>query len=571
MTQEESYKITNNDYMDIIIEYNRNQNILKTFEKYSVHIMNEGFAVIYIPVSEVDSFHLSDFGYDAVPNIYTLSSEQSLEASGVYKIRSVPKINLRGKGVVVGIMDTGIDYTNPVFRNNDGTTRILSIWDQTIQSGGETPIAVGHTFYGTEYVRERINEALQSPNPLEVVPSIDEVGHGTKLAGIAAGSEDEMNGFSGVAPDVYLVIVKLKPAKDNLKDLYVIPQDKLCYQENDLLWAMDYILYTVRNMDLPLSICIGLGTSIGAHECAGSFNTLVSLGGDTPKVAVSVAAGNEGNAKRHFYSKLNPTSGAITVDLNVGNNEYGFTMELWGDPPLIYSMDILSPSGEYKPVLSERLVETQTIRFIFDQTVIYVNYVLIEQNTGKQVIILRFRKPSAGLWRFHVNGKGNLAGAFHMWLPAGDLINANTYFIQSDSHTTVTSPGNCYIPITVTAYNSDSGILYPNSGKGLTPSGIFKPTLAAPGVNLPCPSLDHGFTTLTGTSAAAAHMTGICAMLLEWCVVKNNYPDIDTNGLKKFLIRGANRSKNLSYPNPDWGYGIVDVYNTFYIFRTDIL
>ncbi len=569
MTMEERHKITSNDYIDVMIRYNRNINILRKYEQYSVHIINEGFAVIYIPVAEADSHNLIEFGYDAIPNIYALTREQSMEASGVYQLRNIPKVDLRGKGVIIGIIDTGIDYTNPVFRHEDGATKILAIWDQTIDSDN-FPDAVFPTFYGTEYAADQINLALNSPKPYEIVPSTDDNGHGTKLAGIAAGSENDENNFSGVAPDAELLVVKLKPAKDNLKDLFMIPRDQLCYQENDIIWAMDYLLYTARMMGRPLSICIGFGTSLGAHDCTGNLNVLASLAADTPGVAISIAAGNEGAAKRHFYSELDPAAGSIPVELNIGENEYGFILELWGEPPVIYSLDILSPSGEYKPIISERLITTQTIRFIFDRTIIYVNYVLIEQSNGKQVIILRFSKPTAGIWKLQVYGKGDLKGAFHMWLPMGSLISEHTYFVKANAYTTITSPGNCFIPITVTAYNSVTGTLYPNSGRGFSTSNIINPSFAAPGVNLSCPSLEQGFTTLTGTSAAAAHTAGICAMLLEWCVVEDNYPVIDTLGLKKFLIRGAKRSKALSYPNQDWGYGIIDVYNTFNIFRTDV-
>jgi subtilisin family serine protease len=298
------------------------------------------------------------------------------------------------------------------------------------------------------------------------------------------------------------------------------------------------------------------------------LNTSTSLAADTPRVAVSVAAGNEGGLNRHFYSELDSGADSIQVELNIGENESGFTMEFWGDPPMIYTMNIRSPSGETQDVNTNRLMETQTIRFIFDMTIIYINYVLIEQITGKQVIILRFNKPFSGIWVFQVFGKGDIKGAFHIWLPMNDFITKNTYFLNANPFTTITSPGNCIVPITVTAYNSSSNILYSGAGRGFSTSNIINPELAAPGVNIQAPSLGHGFKSLTGTSAAAAHTTGITALLLEWCVVNNNYPDVDTVSLKKFLIRGAKRSSILKYPNPDWGYGIIDVYNTFNVFRT---
>lgn len=371
-------------------------------------------------------------------------------------------------------------------------------------------------------------------------------------------------------PDADLLVVKLKQTKKLLIDYYSIPQNVPCYQENDIIWAVQYLVSKARMLRRPISICIGLGTSQGAHENTGYLNTLVSMIADFPGVGVSISAGNEGNSRRHFYSTLDPDSKPVPVELNVGENETGFTMELWGDPPTIYSIDIISPSGEYIPRISESLVQNQEISFLFEGTIININYFLVEVGTGKEVILFRFEKPSKGIWKFQVYGRGDLQGFFHIWLPSENFISQNTYFINSNPYTTLTSPGNSIVPITITAYNPFNDALYPNSGKGYSTSNIIKPDLAAPGVGIQCPALDHSFTTMTGTSAATAHAAGIAAMILEWCIVDNHYPGIDTVGIKKFLMRGAKRSKLFQYPNRDWGYGIIDVYNSFNLLRTDI-
>ena len=566
---EDKYKIVSNDYMDLLIKYNGNTNILKQYEDLSVHIMDPSYAVIYLPLSQVTNRLISKYGYSAIPKCYALTSDESLEASGVTKLRSIPTLNLRGKGVVVGIIDTGIDYTNPIFQNEDGTTKIAAIWDQSIESENQYPKVLFPAYYGTEYTLEQINLALKSSSPLQVVPSMDENGHGTMLSGIAAGSENIKNNFSGVVPEAELLIVKLKQAKKNITDFYSIPPNVLCYQENDIIWAVQYLTDTARQLKRPLAICIGLGTSQGSHGKNGFLNTVISIAGDFPGVAISIAAGNEGNARRHFYSAIDPER-SIPVEFNVGANKSGFSMELWGTPPMIYTLDILSPTGEYIPTTLEHLKESRSIRFVFEQTIINIDYIMIEQDTGKQVILLRFINPTQGTWKFQVYGKGDLKGDFHLWLPSDNIIAEDTYFINSNPFTTITSPGNCIVPITVTAYNSNTGALYPNSGKGFSTSNIINPDLTAPGVNIPCPTLDHGFTTITGTSAAAAHTAGITAMILEWGIVNKNYPSLDTVGVKKFLIRGARRSSNFQYPNRDWGYGIIDAYNAYNIFRADI-
>lgn len=569
MTPEEKYKITSNDFFDLILRYNGDPASLEQYKNYSVQIMNEVFAVIYVPIAEITNKVVAQYGYSAIPKCYALNSTQSLEASGVIRLRRIPTVNLRGNGVVVGIIDTGIDYTNKVFQHEDGTTRIISLWDQSIDSENQYPKAINPAFYGTEYSAEQINQALKSDNPTQIVPSVDENGHGTMLAGIAAGSENHEQDFSGVVPDAELIVVKLKQAKNNLKEFYSIPTNEPCYQGNDLIWAIQYIVDKARGLKLPIAICIGLGTSQGAHNSSGPLNTVVSIAADYPGVAISTSAGNEGNARRHFYSAIDTASSPVTVELNVGENETGFTMELWGDPPTIYTLDILSPSGEYIPKISERLEENRDIAFVFEQTVININYVMVESETGKQIIMLRFRNPTQGVWRFQVYGRGDLQGVFNIWLPPGNFISANTFFLNSNPYTTVTSPGNTSVAITATAYNSNLDTLYQNAGRGYSTSNIINPDLAAPGVNIQAPALGNKFTAYTGTGAAAAHCAGITAMILEWGIVEGNYPGLDTVGIKKFLIRGAKRSPNLQYPNRDWGYGIIDIYNSFNILRTD--
>lgn len=567
MTQEDKYKIISNDYADLFVEYNGNQSILDQNQKYSIHVMNDKYAIIYVPNSEITTRSIDEYGYASIPTCYGITIERSLEASGVQRIRRLPALNLLGQGVLVGFVDTGIDYTNPIFLHGDGTSKIVAIWDQTIDSENQYP---PNTFFGTEYSAEQINNALKSENPLEVVPSKDEIGHGTMMAGIAAGAETADGNFSGVVPNSDLVIVKLKQAKPVLRDLFRIPLDVPCYQENDAMWGVQYLISVARRLQRPLAICIGIGSSQGAHDGRGSLSALLSVGGDFPGVAVSIAAGNEGNAKRHYFGTIDPTVGTNTVELNVGENETGFSMELWGAPPSTYSIDILSPTGEYVPRIAESLQVNREISFIFESTNILVDYQMVESQTGDQLILLRFRNPTPGTWRFQVYGRGDLPGSFHIWLPMNGFISNNTYFIQPNPYTTITSPGDGLVPITVTAYNPENNALYQNSGKGYSSINTVKPDIAAPGVNILSPTLDHQFNRVSGTSAAAAHTAGITAMLLEWGIVKNNYPGIDTVEVKKFIIRGARRSPGLPYPNRDWGYGMIDIYNVFEVIRTEI-
>ena len=567
MEMNEVNPITSEDYGDLLIGYSGDENVLNSFADAYVEIINFLLAVVHIPVDRITNQIILEYGYSAMPNLYVPISSGSLEASGIVRIRNIPNFNLLGEGVLVGMVDTGIDYTNPMFQYADRTTRIASIWDQSTQTG---PPPIGRV-YGTEYSREKINEALASEAPLTIVPSMDEIGHGTMVAGIIGGNESPENDFTGVATGVEFVVVKLKPAKRYLLDFFRVPEGALCYQENDILFALGYLLDISFLLQRPMAICISLGTSQGGHDGRGILNSYLSLISNTMGVITLVAAGNEGNKKRHYSGRVNPATGYDVVELNVGENESGFSMEIWGQSPSIFSIDIRSPSGEYIPRIAVGMDENREISFIFEETIIYIDYQIVEGESGDQLILVRFERPAQGIWRFNVYERGDLNLGFHIWLPMGNLISSNTFFIRSDPFTTILSPGNADVPLTVTAYNIADDSLYLEASRGYTRLGGIKPTVAAPGVNLIGPTLEEGFASYSGTSVAAAHITGVAAMLMEWGIIRNNLPSMSTVEFKKMVMRGASRDANTQYPNRDFGYGILDVYNIFDRLRTGIV
>lgn len=559
LTSQEREKIYSNDYADLLINYSGDLSVLEQFKNDTVNIINYFYAVVHVPVNQITEDFISKMGYSTMPLLFGTINQSSLEASGILRIRSIPKFELRGKGVLIGIADTGIDYTNSVFQYSDKTTKIESIWDQTIDSE-QIPESIS---YGTEYSRNQINEALKSNDPFQIVPSKDEVGHGTMLAGIAAGNEVQESGFFGVAPDAELVVVKLKPAKNYVKQFFRIPENELCFQDNDLLFAYQYLINYAAKINKPIVICNAVDSSQYAHDGRGLASSYLSFQAKNPGTAILLAVGNEGNAKRHYFGKIDSTTGYDTVELKVGENESGFSMEVWGNSPNIYSIDILSPSGEYVPRIQIRLNETREISFIFDQTIIYIDYQLVEAQSGDQLILLRFTKPTKGIWKFKVYGRGIYPMNFHIWLPMNHFITADTFFIKSDPYVTLLSLSCAMVPISVTAYNIENNSIYMEAGNGYTRIDIIKPDIAAPGVNILSPSLNHDFTEVSGTSAAVAHTAGAAALLLEWGIIKGNYPKMSTQDMKVFMIRGARRDPNITYPNQEWGYGILDMYKVF--------
>lgn len=559
MTTEERQRIMSNDYADLLITYSGDESILRNFQDATVHIINFFDAVVHVPVSQITQNTIVQLGYSVMPSLFGLISESSLEASGIPRLRNIPNFNLRGQGVLIGILDSGIDYTNPIFKNADNTTRIAAIWDQTVSSDNFP----GHSMYGTEYSRDQINAALQNQDPRSIVPTNDEIGHGTMVAGIAAGNEVPDSGFYGIAPESELVIVKLKQAKPYLRDFFIVPEGVPCYQENDIIFALDYLKDKAIELNKPMAICVALGTAQGAHDGRGTLSSYLSLQASDPGYGVIVAAGNEGNARRHYFGKVNPATGRDTVELSVGENEPGFSMELWGDSPGVFSIDIQTPTGEYVPRIIPRLDENRDVSFIFETTTILIDYQVIESQSGDQLILMRFRNPAPGIWKFNVYGRTDLNIGFNLWLPMEGFITDNTFFVKSDPYTTILSLGNSLVPVTVTAYNNEDDSLYVNASRGYTRTGVIKPEIAAPGVNITAPGLSQSFVQVTGTSPAAAHATGIAALVLEWAIVRKNQPQMNTLDLKIFMIRGARRDVDIIYPNRDWGYGILDVFNIF--------
>lgn len=537
------------------------------------------YDIIYTPLDTVEPLTLRDYSYLSIPALYTLLDSSNMEASGITSTFASPALNNRGRGVIIGFIDTGIDYANPLFRNPDGTTRIVSIWDQSLPEGDELPTGtqgyggIEGATYGTEFTQEQINEALASDDPLALVPSTDTDGHGTFLAGIAAGGALPEQDFTGAAPMCDLAVVKLKPAKNYLRDFYLISRDAKAYQENDIMMGVRYLRILAYRLMRPMVILLGLGTNLGSHESASPLSEVLQDLSRSLGQATVIAGGNETGLAHHYFGTIPAGEDRDEVELRVGLEESrrGFVMELWSASTDTFSVGFVSPSGETISRIPIIANNETSIPFLLESTVITVNYKLIEPSSGRQLIFLRFQTPSTGIWTIRVYNTQYLTGEFHMWLPAQNLISDETVFLQPNPYTTITMPGTSRNPITVSAYNHLNNSIYIHSSRGFTLEGIVKPDLAAPGVNITGPAvgrrtMDNGLvpmTTRTGTSVAAAHVAGAAANLLSWGLVQGNNITMSEASIKAYLIRGARRNPALMYPNREWGYGALDLFETF--------
>lgn len=556
-------KIVSEDFLSIIVDFPTNPELFPEYgEGFCFQPLEGSLGVYYTDGREVE-LSAAQYLYRYIPQLYGLLGvpaagtgtfdPQPLESAGILN-QQRPPLELTGRGVIVAVIDTGISYENPVFRYSDGSTRIHAIWDQTDQTG--TP-PEGFA-YGTEYVREQIDEALQSGDPHAIVPQRDEIGHGTALASVAAGSRiDGGITFTGAAPDAGLVVVKLKPAKQRLREYYLVADGVPAYSTDDLLFAVKYAQQFAQPFLRPVVMCIGLGTSLGSHNGGSILSGYLETVGERLARAVVIAGGNEGNTAGHFRSFLTPEQ--QQVEIRVGENTRGFLAELWGQSPARFSISVRSPGGESTPEVDFRLGKEVDYRFVYEKSGVRINYVRGERNTGDELIIFRFDAPTPGIWTITVRGVRVAPGSvFDIWLTMRQFQDGEAYFLMPTPEVTLTMPSYAENAVTVSAYNSAAGSFFYQSGQGFSRSGAIKPDLAAPGV-----AVSTAIGPYSGTAVSAAMTAGAAAQLLQWCVAEENAPFVSSGQIRDFFIRGAAQEAGQQYPNRQWGNGRLDLGGTF--------
>ena len=525
--------------------------------------MGNFYEAIYVEGERADPILLERYPYNSVPKCYTLIDTGALEAAGIIQIQNYPTLELQGSGVLIGFVDTGIDYQNPIFRNLDGSTRIAGLWDQTIQDG----MPPNGFYYGTEYREEDINQALRTENPLELVPSIDGNSHGTFLASVAAGGAAESAQFLGAAPESQIAVVKLKPAKQYLRDFYFIQTDAPCYQENDIMLGVTYLNQLAEELGLPLVICIALGTNMGSHTAGSPLTGLLDIYANTANRAVVIGSGNEANQRHHYLGRVENTSAREQVEIRVGENVTGFCTELWADALNIFSISIVSPSGEQTYRFPVRSEQTQSYTFVLERTTVFVDYKVFVERLNAVLIFVRIQAPSPGIWKMIVEPILIEDGVFHMWLPMTEFLEREVYFLESNPDYTITEPGSTISGMTVGYYNADDNSIAIQSGRGYTRSERIKPEFAAPGVNVTGAVLRNQFAERTGSSIATGIAAGAAALLMEWVVYQLQRATIDSTQIRNLLVLGTEKNAGTVYPNQEWGYGRLNVYNTFETIR----
>lgn len=552
MNDMDRHTIISEEYADFVVEYN---NKLSIFEKYpdsTYNIINEKYAILHIPVKYFNNNAVQEFGYHVLPKCFGLTAFVTGDAEGV-KAHSVYTGENTGTGILIGIVDSGIDYRSPFFIKEDNTTKIELLWDQSIDSN-RYPDGF---YYGTEFTASDINQALQSDNPLIIVPSVDTIGEGTAMAGVATGLSGNTSDTIGVVPGAGLAIVKLKTAKKYIMDFYGIPENEICYQQNDIMMGIEYLMRSAQKLGKPVVICLGLSSSQSSHKGEDILSNYLNENANQAGICMLIASGNEGDQNHHYYKSLIPPNTTDTVYLRVGEADKNFTAEMWGFLPSLLDVLIIAPDGTSIYKIRADFSSQRNISVAYQETVIFIDSYNSEAYSEQQLIMFRFRNMKEGIWQFVVSGTENLKSEFHIWLPIRNFISDETYFYDGNPHTTISAPGNAEFPITINTYEPISITLASFTGRGFTTANLPKPTITAPGVNLLAPTLFHTIVPISGSCQAVAYTSGICAGLLEDSIARKDKSILNTATVKNTLIINAQRQKNTVYPNQEWGYGYI--------------
>jgi len=490
---------------------------------------------------------------------------QDISPSNVDNINTIkinPYLNLTGRGVLVGMVDTGIDYLNEEFIREDDTSRVSNIWDQTIQGSADQSLYIGET-YSNEQINTAIKTYKNKGDPYQIVPSKDEIGHGTRIAGII-GARGYSKDFQGVAPDCDFVIVKLLESfnfKNRLigNGVQYIP----IYNNSEVLAAIEYLKNFAVKVKKPMVIYIGVGATEGSHDGNNLISKYLTNVGSTRGIVSISGVGNEGASEGHASGNIKNLGDMSTVDLRIPKQIKYFSFNIWVRKPNRANLKVVSPTGEATDVIKSEANKSLQIKFVFLGTEMIVKYYDPEYFTGHQLINITFMNIKPGIWTIQLIGKYLTNGRYDIWLPPEKTLPEGTKFLESDPFITLTIPSTARKVITVAYYGNDKALVA-SSGKGYNSNNLINPDIATIGVNIITTKVSGGITTDSGSSVATGVVAGACALLLQWGIVERNDITMYSIKMRSYLIYGADRSNvNYKYPTREIGYGNFDLLGTF--------
>ncbi len=493
---------------------------------------------------------------------YVLQEVSPQEVDNISTVIDNPYLSLDGSGVIVGIVDTGIDYLNKEFMREDDTSRILTIWDQKSTKKTNDSVYVGSIF-----TNEDINNAIKSKaeggNPYDIVDSRDEIGHGTKLASII-GARGYNRNIKGIAPNCDFAIVKLltslsyeKMFREN--GIEYVP----VYNESEIVAGIEYLKNYAFSVKRPLVICLAIGCTEGSHDGRALFSRYLTTIASIRGIAIVVGIGNEGAAEGHTSGIIENENSVDKVELVIPREIKNFNLSFWIQRPNILSLNIISPSGEESSFIDAKITLERSFKFILTDTSVNINYYVPETFTGNELILIEFKDIKPGIWTFELRGDYITSGRYDVWLSPKSLLPENTKFLRPDPLNTLMIPSTSRYVISVAYYNSQTKSLLAESGKGFNINGWINPDITTAGKDILTIYQDNRVVRMSGSSPATAIVVGVCALLFQWGIINGNDRTMNSSKIRSYLIYGASRIKEQIYPNEDTGYGYLDFYQIF--------
>lgn len=525
---------------ELIVKYNGNLDRLTGGIR--VEPLIAGYAIVTIPENLIGAFsRMEEIEFIEKPKKLYPQVTAGLGASCFYPLlQPVSGKALSGQGVYMAILDSGIDYTDPMFRYADGTTKIAWLWDQGKRADAEKGEKPPQGFFtGVEYSRKMLNANLQKNSERLTT---DVTGHGTNVAKIAVQG----------APESELIVVKLDTARGTYPSTV------------SLLRAFTYVAKKAQAENMPVAINLSYGNTYGAHDGSSLLERFIDNITEVGRNVICIGAGNEGASAGHFAGKLSENE-IQRISFAMGTYERSFSLQLWKWYADRMDISILSPAGEQYLIRNQnaggeaqQAVMEQTQLLIFSgrpqpyrkREEVYIDFIPVETYLN------------TGIWTIEITPRRIVNGELRLYMPSAVVRSENTRFLLPSPAQTLTIPSTAQKVITVGAYNAYVRSYAAFSGRGDAGSDRAennKPDLTAPGVNIRIGEGEGG-AVVSGTSYATPFVTAAAALLMEYGIVQGNDPFLYGEKIKAYLHAGARQLPGYDiWPNDQVGWGALCV------------
>lgn len=517
--------------------------------------LSGGYAILTVPQRDIALLaSLPQVEYIEMPKRLYFSLDEGRAASCISAVQT-PEMGLFGEGILVAVIDSGVDYFHPDFRNEDGSTRIVALWDQTEQPGGAQGGQPPQGFYlGAEYTREDIDQALSAKSREEsyaIVPERDAGGHGTQVLGIAAGNGRASGGrFRGVAPRSDILVVKLG-----------VPRAGGFPRTTELMQALEYVMRKAETLGMPVAVNLSFGNVYGSHRGTSLLETYMDMLALRGRNVIVAGTGNEGNAGGHVSGRLRMGQ-TQEISFLIDEFETSMNQQIWKDYADEYRITVIHPNGQTAGSFGR---EVGASRYRLGQTELLVYFGTPSPYQSRQEIFIDFLPADtyldSGVWRVVLEPQRIVTGEYDLWMLDSRGRNFGTRFLQPTPDTTVTIPATAARVIAAGAYDARRNAYASFSGRGWPDdSFLIRPDLVAPGVDITTTAAQGGYVSVTGTSFAAPFVTGAAALLMQWGIVQGNDPYLYGEKVRAYLRKGARQLPGFEkWPNNQAGYGALCV------------